>query len=315
MVGTRSGATDRLRWAFLPGRPSAPDRSGPAERDEHGYVFRGRSPANRDRRGYNCGMHDYETIQLTHGDDGVVVATLNRPEKLNAVNGIMHNELSRLAPDFDVDRDANVLVLTGAGRAFCAGGDFSTGTPPGAEGGDMMLEARRIVDGLLECRKPIISAVNGYAMGLGATVALLCDVVLAGRSAVFADTHVAMGIGAGDGGQLIWPLLMGVNRAKYYLMTGDRLDADEALQLGLVTFVFDDSDLLPQARTIASRLARGPRLAISASKMAVNHWIRAQSAQILPLSLALEEASMGSADAKEAQQAFAQKRAPSFAGR
>src|SRR4051812_20023405 len=152
-------------------------------------------------------LDNYDTILLERHDDGVVVATLNRPEKLNAVDGVMHTELSRIGHDLDGDRDATVLVITGAGRAFCAGGDFGGGLN---EGGDMMLEARRIVDGLLECRKPIISAVNGYAMGLGATVALLCDVVVASRSAVFADTHVRMGIGAGDGGQVIWPLLMGV---------------------------------------------------------------------------------------------------------
>ena len=118
-----------------------------------------------------------------------------------------------------------VLVITGAGRAFCAGGDFGPHATMGG-GSTMFREARLIVDHLLECSKPVISAVNGYAMGLGATVALLADVVYAARSAVFADTHVNMGIGAGDGGQVIWPLLMGVNRAKYHLMTGDRLTAD-----------------------------------------------------------------------------------------
>ena len=136
---------------------------------------------------------DYQTIKVEPASDGVVVATLNRPEKLNAVNGRMHSELSWLASDFDDDRSARVLLITGAGRAFCAGGDFSGGAPPGSEGAEMMVEAHRIVDGILECRKPIVSAVNGYAMGLGATVALLCDVVVAGTSAVFADTHVRMG--------------------------------------------------------------------------------------------------------------------------
>jgi enoyl-CoA hydratase len=131
-----------------------------------------------------------------------------------------------LAPDFDYDGSARVLVLTGAGRAFAAGKrDIVMGARAeklglkhdsvdalkranGSHQGDMWLEARRIVDGILECRKPIISAVNGYAMGLGANVALLCDVVVAARSAVFADTHVMTGAGAGDGGQVIWPLLM-----------------------------------------------------------------------------------------------------------
>lgn len=259
---------------------------------------------------------DYETIRIEKREDGVAVATLNRPEKLNAVNGRMHTELSTLARDFDDDRASRVLVVTGAGRAFCAGGDFSGGAAPGGTGeGDMMLEASRIVENLLDCRKPVVSAVNGYAMGLGATVALLCDVVVAGRSAVFADTHVKMGIGAGDGGQVIWPLLMGVNRAKYFLMTGDRLSAEEAERHGLVNFVVDDAELVPTALGIASRLAAGPLQAIAASKVPINQWMKAQAAQILPLSLALEEASMRSADAAEAQRAFVEKREPTYTGR
>ena len=256
---------------------------------------------------------DYETIRIETRDDGVTLATLNRPEKLNAVNARMHTELSTLARDFDDDPRAKVLVITGEGRAFCAGGDFSGGAPP--DGGNMMLEARRIVDHILECRKPILAAVNGYAMGLGATVALLCDVVVAGRSAVFADTHVNMGIGAGDGGQVIWPLLMGVNRAKYFLMTGDRLTAEEAERMGLVNFVVEDSELMAKATEIASRLARGPLQAIMASKVPINQWLRAQSAQILPLSLAMEETTMHTADAKEAQRAFVEKREARFTGR
>ena len=258
----------------------------------------------------------YETIRVEKRDDGVAVATLNRPEKLNAVNGRMHTELSTLARDFDDDAASRVLVITGAGRAFCAGGDFSSGAAPGgADGGNMMLEASRIVDHLLDCRKPVIAAVNGYAMGLGATVALLCDVVVASRSAVFADTHVKMGIGAGDGGQVIWPLLMGVNRAKYFLMTGDRLNAEEAERIGLVNFVVEDAELVPTALQIAHRLATGPLQAIVASKVPINQWMKAQAAQILPLSLAMEEASMHSADAEEAQRAFVEKREPTYTGR
>lgn len=256
----------------------------------------------------------YATIAIEKHADGVAVATLNRPERLNAVDATMHRELSTLAADADVDPDVRVLVITGAGRAFCAGGDFS-GNGPDSSSPAMWTEARRIVDALLECRKPVISAVNGYAMGLGATVALLCDVVVAARSAVFADTHVNMGVGAGDGGQVIWPLLMGVNRAKYYLMTGDRLVAEEAERLGLVTFVTDDGGALDRALEIARRLAAGPAVAIAASKVPINHWIRAQAAQILPLSLAMEGDCFHTADAREAAAAFREKRSPTFQGR
>jgi enoyl-CoA hydratase len=255
----------------------------------------------------------YQTIAIEKRDDGVAVCTLNRPERLNAVNAVMHRELATLTRDIQADRAVRAAVITGAGRAFCAGGDFSpSGEVMGSTTGGMLEEARRIVDHLLECNKPLISAVNGYAMGLGATVALLCDVVVAGRSAVFADTHVKMGIGAGDGGQLIWPLLIGVNKAKYFLMSGERVGAEEAERIGLASFVVDDDALLERATAIAASLAAGPLQAITASKMAVNHWMRSISSTVMPLSLQLEDACFGSADQKEAVKAFNEKRAPQF---
>ncbi len=255
----------------------------------------------------------FTTIDIDKRDNGVAIATLNRPERLNAVNGTMHHELAGICRAADADPDVKVLVFTGAGRAFCAGGDFG---PDSEVTHRITLEdARMIVDHLLEAHIPIISAVNGYAMGLGATVALLCDVVVAAESAVFADTHVKLGIGAGDGGQVIWPFLMGVNRAKYYLMTGDRLDAAEAERLGLVNFVVPDDELMDRALEIADRLAAGPSLAIAASKVPINNWLRTVSAQVLPLSLSMEGATMRSADAREAAQAFQEKREPDFQGR
>ena len=256
----------------------------------------------------------YEAIAVEHRPGGVALATLDRPAKRNAVDGVLHHELTTLWRDADADERVRALVVTGAGPSFCAGGDFSPNAVPlGSRGGVSAIEeGRRIVDHLLECRKPVIAAVNGHAMGLGATVALLCDVVLAGRSAVFADTHVALGIGAGDGGQLIWPLLVGVNRAKYFLMTGDRVDAAEAERLGLVLRVVDDDRLLDEALALAGRLAAGPAQAISASKMAVNAWMRSISATVLPISLALEEATFSSADHREAVAAFREKRPPRF---
>lgn len=258
----------------------------------------------------------YQTILIEKSTNGVAVATLNRPEKLNAINARMHTELSTLTLDADADPNVKVLLITGAGRAFSAGGDFSGGgDSPTTGGGQTMREARQIVDNLLDCSKPVISAVNGYAMGLGANFALLADVVVAARGATFADTHVRMGIGAGDGGQVIWPLLMGVNRAKYFLMTGDRLPAEEAERLGLVNFIVDDEQLMPKATEIAERLASGPAHAISASKVPVNKYIKMVSNLVLPISLSLEGATMAGADAREAAQAFREKRDPKFTGR
>ncbi len=263
-------------------------------------------------------QENYETMRIGRRDNGIVVATLNRPERLNAVNGTMHAEMARFSRDFGSDREARVLILTGEGRAFCAGGDFSPEDPIGSnpEGPSLWVEARQIVDHILECEKPLIAAVNGYAMGLGANVALLCDVVIAGPNAVFADTHVNMGIGAGDGGQLIWPFLIGVNRAKYYLMTGDRVSGKEALEMGLANFYVEDKDdLMPKALEVAERLAAGAPRAITASKIAVNAYLRSVSSMIMPMCLKYEELTMASEDHREAVAAFQEKREPRFTGR
>ncbi len=263
-------------------------------------------------------QENYQTMKIERREHGIAVVTLNRPERLNAVNGRMHAELATFSRDFANDRELRVLVLTGAGRAFCAGGDFSPGDPIGAnpEGPNMWTEARQIVDHILECEKPIVSAVNGYAMGLGANVALLCDVVVAGPNAVFADTHVNMGIGAGDGGQLIWPFLIGVNRAKYYLMTGDRVKGKDAFDLGLVNFYVDDNaQVLAKALEVAERLAAGAPQAITASKMAVNAYLRSVSSMIMPMCLKYEQLTMQTEDHREAVRAFQEKRPAKFVGK
>ena len=263
-------------------------------------------------------QENYQTMSIDRRDNGIVVVSLNRPERMNAVNGTMHTELAAFSRDFANDRELRVLVLTGEGRAFCAGGDFGPGDSIGSnpEAPPMMVEARQIVDHILECEKPMISAVNGYAMGLGATVALLCDVVVTAPSTVIADTHVNMGIGAGDGGQLIWPFLMGVNRAKYFLMTGERIKGKEALELGLASFYVEDNEqLLPKAMEIAERLAAGAPKAIAASKMAINAYLRSVSSVVMPIGLQYEENSMRSADHKEAVKAFQEKREPKFIGK
>ena len=253
----------------------------------------------------------YKAILLEKRDNGVVIATLNRPDKRNAVDDTMHEELSTLPGDADDDPQVKVLVITGAGRGFCAGGDFAGGLTPGAH---LMKVARRVVDNLLDCEKPVITAVNGHAMGLGATLAFLGDVVIAARSAAFADTHASMGLAAGDGGQVIWPLLAGVNRAKYYLMTGERIPAEEAERIGLVNFVVDDDQLMKRALEVADRLAAGAGLAISASKVPINRYIKMVSNLVLPLSLRLEESTLHTNDFREAVVAFLEKREPKYTG-
>lgn len=259
-------------------------------------------------------QENYETIQIEK-EGGVAILRLNRPERLNAVNGAMHSELMALFLDVQADPDVRAAVLTGAGRAFSAGGDFGGGSDMRSKSGlTMMQEARRIVDNLLDCEKPIVSAVNGAAAGLGATVALLCDVVVASRNARIGDPHVKMGITAGDGGAVIWPLLIGVNRAKYMLMSGDLIPAEEAFAMGLVNKVVDEGEALNEGLAIARKLASGAPYAVQTSKTAVNKFIKAVSNMVLPYSLAVEEVSMRTADHREAVQAFQEKRDPRFTG-
>ena len=260
-------------------------------------------------------QEDYETIKIEK-QDGIAILTLNRPERLNAVNGAMHSELMSLFLDVQADTEVRAAVLTGAGRAFCAGGDFGGGAVMRSKTGlGMMQEARRIVDNLLDCEKPIVAAVNGAAAGLGATVALLCDVVVASKNARIGDPHVKMGITAGDGGAVIWPLLVGVNRAKYMLMTGDLVTADEAFQMGLVNRVVDEGESLNEGLAIARRLANGAPYAVQSSKMAVNKFIKMVSNLVLPVSLSTEAESMRTEDHREAVKAFQEKREPKFTGR
>jgi enoyl-CoA hydratase len=262
-------------------------------------------------------QQDYETIKIEKSD-GIAVLTLNRPERLNAVDGTMHSELTTLFRDVEADADIRAAVLTGAGRGFCSGGDFGPGREAQAErksGLSMMQEARRIVDGMLDFEKPLIAAVNGAAVGLGATIALFCDIVIAARPAKFGDPHVKMGITAGDGGAVIWPLLIGINRAKQLLMTGDLITADEAYDLGLVNEVVEEGQALPTALKLAQRLAAGPPYAIQSTKISVNKLIKELSNLVLPVSLAMEEISMTKEDHTEAVSAFQQKREPKFTGR
>ncbi|MDQ2637828.1 MAG: enoyl-CoA hydratase-related protein [Actinomycetota bacterium] len=225
----------------------------------------------------------YEHIELDARDDGVLVARLNRPKCLNAINERLHNEISWLPVDVDLDDNVNALVITGNGRAFTAGGDLREpmDTRPGAA---TFKVGRHVVDHILACEKPIIAAVNGAARGLGVTLALLCDVVYAHRDASFADTHSLIGAGAGDGAQLIWPSLAGPNWAKYYLMTGETISAAEAERLGLVNFLVD-GDVESAAVEFAQRLSQGNQRAIRASKVAINAQLRSSAAWVVPYGL------------------------------
>lgn len=257
---------------------------------------------------------DYKCFRFER-KGGVLTVFFSRPEQLNLVNAAMHTELARLLAELADDQETKVVILTGHGRAFCAGGDltwFQKMTQPELD--LLFVEARKIIVNLLEVPQPIIAAVNGPAAGLGATIALMCDIVMASETARFSDPHVRIGVGAGDGGAVIWPLLIGMARAKEYLMTGDAVTAVEAERIGLINRVLTLEQLLPAAIEMAQRLANGPLLAQRATKESVNKILRERVNLILDTSLALEKECFHSRDHKEAINAFLEKRAPVFIG-
>jgi enoyl-CoA hydratase/carnithine racemase len=248
--------------------------------------------------------------------DTVLIVSLNRPEALNAINAELHTELSHIFADIAQDQETHVVVLTGKGRAFSAGGDikwFQDLTPPQLDA--LFTEARKIIIDLLEVQQPIIAAVHGPATGLGATLALFSDVIFAADNARIGDPHVRVGVVAGDGGAVIWPWLVGVARAKEFLLTGDLLTAVEAERIGLINRVVPAEQLMATAVTFAQRLAAGPTQAIRGTKVSVNKILRDTANLVLDTSLALEKHCFSTADHKEAIQAFVEKREPKFTGR
>ena len=252
--------------------------------------------------------------------DKVLTLTLNRPEALNAVSPEMHTELSQIFGDVQLDEETNAVLLTGAGKAFSAGGDVK-GMLDRAEGNikeapaiTRTFEARKIIDDMLDCEKPIVAAVNGPAIGLGATIALFCDVIYASDKARFGDPHVRVGITAGDGGAVIWPMLVGPARAKEFLMTGDIMNAERAERIGLINYVVPHDQLMEEAWGFAHRLAKGPSVAINTTKMSVNKWLKEVSNLVLDYSLSVEMHCFNTEDHVEAARSFVEKRAPNFKG-
>ena len=247
----------------------------------------------------------------------ILTLALTGPSAVNAVDAQMHHELSRIFLDAQDDPDSDLIVLTGSGRAFCGGGDaawFRTHIEDPRTFRAIGPEAKRIITSLLDLEKPIICRLNGAAAGLGATIALLCDVIIASDRAVIGDPHVKVGLTAGDGGALIWPQLIGFARAKELLMTGEMLSAQRALDIGLINHVTPHADLDAKVSEIAERILANPRWAVRWTKTAVNIPLRALAAQITDAAMAYEMLSNTLEDRKEAVTAFLDKRPPSFTG-
>lgn len=268
---------------------------------------------------------EYEFLNVAVADR-IATITINRPDRLNAVHNALHHELEQIWIDVRADQDVNAIILTGAGRAFCAGGDvkgMAEGTLSGGaapkkgkgrgRGPIAASNGRRVIENMLDVEQPIIGAINGDAIGLGATLALLCDITVASEKARFADTHVKVGIVAGDGGAVIWPLLIGPHRAKEFLMRGNFISGAEAGRIGMVNYAVGGDEVMSKARELAQELADGPTWAIRWSKLAVNKWLKQQANLILDASLAYEMMTFNTKDHQEAVKAFVEKRKPNFA--
>ncbi len=248
----------------------------------------------------------------------VLRVALNAPDKLNAIDFAMEGELLRLFQDLRRDTATAVVVLTGEGRAFSAGGDLQHNLrllgdlPMIKQEFDL---ARRFVNGLLDVEQPIIARIHGDAIGLGATLALLCDLTVMAEEARIGDPHVRVGLVAGDGGALAWPLLVGYARAKRYLLGGELLGAQEAQQIGLVTFCVPAAEIDATVDRWARRFGEGARNALQWTKATINLGLKAHAAQVLDAGLAYEMVSLQTTDHREAIEAFLAKRAPQFTGR
>jgi enoyl-CoA hydratase len=251
-----------------------------------------------------------EPILTIESDGPVRIVTLNKPDTLNAFSDDLHNALASVWQQLSGDWDARAVVLTGAGRAFSAGGDvpgFIETVKNADHRRSGFREAGRMVTEMLRFHLPVIAAVNGPAVGLGASVAVMADIVYMSDKAFMADPHVAMGLVAGDGGAVTWPAMMSILRAKEYLFTGDRIYAEDALRLGLANRVLPEDKLMPEALAFAHRLAALPPQALQDTKRTINLHLTDAAQRVMPYALAAEELSFSHPEVVAKAEEFAAK--------
>lgn len=263
-------------------------------------------------------IEDQVFTRFTFEREGrVLSAIITSDHPVNGVDGPMHDELARVFTDLQRDSDSDIIVLTAKDRAFCAGGDFAWFQQQIDDPGSFRAiawDAKRIVTSLLEMEKPILCRLNGAAAGLGATIALLCDIIVADEKALIGDPHVKVGLVAGDGGALIWPQLIGYARAKELLMTGDMLTATEAKAMGLINHAVPGDQLDAKLGEIIAKLQGNPKWAVRWTKTVTNIPLRALAAQMMDAAIGWESVSNYLGDRREAVEAMAQKRAPKLTG-
>lgn len=256
----------------------------------------------------------YERLKIDWARQGVLRITISTPGKLNAVDMAGHRELAGIWRDIDADDEVRAVLVRGDGTAFSAGGDLSMIEEMMADHAvrtRILREARDIVYNLINCRVPVVSAVQGPAVGAGLAVALLADISVAGRNAKIIDGHTRLGVAAGDHAAIVWPLLCGLAKAKYYLLLCDVLTGEEAERIGLVSVCVEDDEVHEKALEIAGRLADGPAEALQFTKYALNNWLRT-AGPTFDASLALEFIGFSGPDIREGVSALRDKRPARF---
>ena len=256
----------------------------------------------------------YRQLQFDRPADRVLRITFNRPERLNAVDSEGHRELCDVWRDIDRDPTVNAVVLRGLGRAFSAGGDFKMIEriiDDASYRWQALKEARDLVYNVINCSKPIVSAIHGPAVGAGLVAALLSDVSIAARNARIIDGHTRLGVAAGDVAAIIWPLLCGMAKAKYHLLLCEPMSGEEAERMGLISLCVDEAELQDKALEIAQKLAAGAPAAIRLTKYALNNWLRMMG-PVFDASTAYEMMGFAGPEAREGLASHLEKRPPKF---
>lgn len=256
----------------------------------------------------------YTRLKFDRPHPRVLRITMNSPLKLGAMDALMHHEVSKIWADADADPSVSAIIITGAGKSFSAGGDLEYELKVRLDPDlymPMMKDAHDIVYGMIDCSKPIISGVRGWAVGAGMACALMADISIAAKDAKFSDGHAKIGVAAGDHAVIIWPLLVGMAKAKYYLLGAEQLDGAEAERIGLVSLAVEDAEVEAKTVAVASKLAEGAPAAIRWTKYALNNWLR-QAGPMFDHSLALEFLNFLGPEGKEGVTAFLEKRPAKF---
>lgn len=257
---------------------------------------------------------DYHQLTFERRPHGVLLITLDRPEKYNATDEEMHGEIARVFRDVSKDPETRVAVVTGAGKAFSAGGDLAMVERLAGDHervAHMLDEMSEMVYSIVDCDKPVVSAINGVAVGAGTVVGLLADISICAEDAKIGDGHVKLGVAAGDHAAIIWPLLAGMAKSKYYLLTGEMVTGAEAERIGLVSKALPREEVLEEALRVADVMATGAQQAIRLTKRSINGWIR-NARPIFDQSAAYEMLCFMAPDVVEGHTALREKRPPRF---